>query len=80
METIAAYRRNHKQGSARDWRIEIPLRRLLEGRGLRGAASGLERVELGEDVAEGPARAGVEGPRAPQLHAREAPARRRRKT
>lgn len=33
----------------------------------------MESVELGEDVAEGPARVGVERLGAPQLHARERP-------
>ena len=35
----------------------------------------MESVELGEDVAEGPARVGVERLGAPQLHARKRPAR-----
>lgn len=56
-------------------RCEIPLRLLLEGRGGRGAAGGFKCVELGEDVAEGPARAGVERPGASQLQARERPVR-----
>lgn len=33
----------------------------------------MESVDLGEDVAEGPARVGVEHLGAPQLHARECP-------
>jgi hypothetical protein len=53
---------------------DVPIRRLLQGRRRRGAAGGIQRVELGEYVAERPALVGVEGPGAPQLHALEAPA------
>ena len=60
-------------------RREIPIRRLLQGCGLRSPAGGVQRVELREDVAERPARARVEGPGAPQLHAREGPVRTRRR-
>jgi hypothetical protein len=58
-------------------RGEIPIRRLLQGRGRRSLVRGVERVKFREDVAERPARAGVEVPGAPQLHTLESPEKQR---